>query len=86
MALRIQPRASADAVVGDRDGAIAIRLRAAPVDGAANAALIRFLAERLGVPQRAVRLLRGHGGRHKWVAVEGLDPEQVRQRLLQPLA
>lgn len=84
VALRIQPRASADAVVGDRDGAIAIRLRAPPVDGAANEALIRFLAQRLQVPRRTVHLVRGHSGRQKWVAVEGLEPAQVRQRLLAP--
>jgi uncharacterized protein (TIGR00251 family) len=86
VALRIQPRASGDAVVGERDGAIAIRLRAAPVDGAANGALIRFLARTLGVPQRAVRLVRGHSGRHKWVTVADLEPDEVRQRLLAGLA
>jgi len=86
VALRIQPRASGDAVVGERDGAIAIRLKAPPVDGAANGALIRFLAGTLGVPQRAVRLVRGHSGRHKWVTVEGLDPSEVRRLLLLQLA
>lgn len=84
VAFRIQPRASADAVVGDRDGAIAIRLRAAPLEGAANEALIRFLALRLQVPRRSVQLVRGHSSRRKWAAVEGLEPAEVRRRLLAP--
>ena len=83
LALWIQPRASSDAVVGEREGMVAIRLQAPPVEGAANAALIRFLAHRLGCPAAAVRLLRGERGRRKWVAVEGLTATQLRRRLLQ---
>jgi uncharacterized protein YggU (UPF0235/DUF167 family) len=68
VALWIQPRSSRDQVVGEREGAIAIRLKAPPVDGAANAAL--------------VRLLRGHTGRRKWVSVEGLSAGELRAALL----
>ncbi|MEI6029805.1 MAG: DUF167 domain-containing protein [Synechococcaceae cyanobacterium ELA739] len=82
VALWIQPRASWDAVVGERDGAIAIRLQAPPVDGAANQALVRFIASRLGVPPRDVQLVRGLTGRRKWVSVAGLESALVRQRLL----
>lgn len=82
VALWIQPRASRDAVLGERDGAIAIHLRAPPVDGAANEALVRFVAARLGVPRRDVELVRGHSGRRKWVTVTGLAAAVVRQRLL----
>lgn len=82
VALWIQPRASRDAVVGERDGAIAIRLQAPPVEGAANEALVRFVAARLGVPPRDVQLVRGHTGRRKWVTVAGLAAAVVRQRLL----
>ena len=82
VALWIQPRASRDAVVGERDGAIAIRLQAPPVDGAANGALVRFIASRLGVPPRDVQLVRGLTGRRKWVSVAGLESALVRQRLL----
>lgn len=81
--LWIQPRAASDAVVGERQEMVAIRLQAPPVDGAANAALIRFLARRLGCPTAAVRLLHGERGRHKWVAVEGLTVAELRSRLLQ---
>ncbi len=82
VALWIQPRASRDAVVGERDGAIAIRLQAPPVEGAANAALVRFIAARLGVPPRDVQLVRGLSSRRKRISVEGLEASVVRQRLL----
>ncbi|MFM7087227.1 MAG: DUF167 domain-containing protein [Cyanobium sp.] len=83
LGLWIQPRASADAVIGERDGLVAIRLQAPPVDGAANKALIRFLARRLGVAASRVRLLSGERGRCKRVQVEGLEPAELRQRLLE---
>ena len=82
MALRIQPRASADAVIGEREGGIAIRLKAPPVDGQANAALLRFLARRLGVAPSAVELVRGGTGRQKWIRVQGWSAEAVRVALL----
>jgi uncharacterized protein (TIGR00251 family) len=82
VAVRVQPRASADAVGAEREGAISIRLRAAPVDGQANAALLAFLARRLRVPQRQVLLVRGAAARLKWIRVEGLSAEAVRRALL----
>ena len=80
--LWIQPRAACDAVVGEHDGMVAIRLQAPPVDGAANAALIRFLARGLGCARADVQLLRGQGGRRKWVAVRGMEAGELRRRLL----
>lgn len=68
----VQPRASRTELAGLRGHALKIRLAAAPVDGAANEALIRFLAERLEVPRSAVRLEAGAAGRSKVVAVAGL--------------
>ena len=82
VAVRVQPRASADGVVGERQGAIAIRLKAPPVDGQANAALLRFLARKLGVAPTAVQLVRGATGRQKWIRVAGLSAEAVRAALL----
>jgi uncharacterized protein YggU (UPF0235/DUF167 family) len=58
-----------------------VRLAAPPVDGAANEALIRFLADRLALPRAALRLVRGRVGRDKIVDVAGLPPEQVARRL-----
>jgi uncharacterized protein (TIGR00251 family) len=82
VALRVQPRAGDDAVVGEHDGVIRVRLKAAPVDGQANAALRRFLARRLGVAPSAVELVRGATGREKWIRVDGLSAEAVRAALL----
>jgi uncharacterized protein len=82
VALWIQPRAARDAVIGEREDMVAIRLQAPPVDGAANAALLRFLARRLGCSASAVTLLRGQRGRRKWVAVTGLSAAELKRRLL----
>jgi len=60
-----------------------VRLAAPPVEGAANDALIEFLAKRLGAPRRAVRIVSGARGRQKRVAVSGVTADQV-QRLLSP--
>jgi uncharacterized protein (TIGR00251 family) len=68
-------------VAGRHGDAIRIRLAAPPVDGAANAELIQFLAERLGVPRGGVAIVRGLTGRRKTVAVDGLTADHV-QRLL----
>jgi uncharacterized protein (TIGR00251 family) len=79
--VRVIPRAKRTAVHGTRQNAVLIRLAAPPVDGAANAALISFLADRLGLPARAVRIVAGETSREKRVAVDGLRAEQVRMRL-----
>ena len=84
LAVWLQPRASRDAVVGERQGMVAIRLQAPPVDGAANAALLRFLARVLGCPTTSVKLLRGERSRCKWVAVEGIPAAELKRRLLAP--
>ena len=81
LALRIQPRASRNAIIGLHGQSIRIRLTAPPVDGAANKALVSFLVERLGVSAAAVELVRGHGSRDKVVEVTGLAPEEVARRL-----
>lgn len=71
IALRVTPGASADSVALDRtpDGAPLLRVRvtAPPVDGAANAAVLKLLARALGAPKSALRIERGAGGRDKLV-------------------
>jgi uncharacterized protein (TIGR00251 family) len=78
---RVQPRASREEVAGVTADAIRLRLTAPPVDGAANEALIRFLAASLGVPRTSVVLVSGRTGRTKLVAVAGVSVEEVAQRL-----
>ena len=75
--VRVQPRASRDAVVGVHEGALKIALRAPPVDGEANAALLAFLAGQLGVPRKALALVRGATGRSKVVSAVGVSAAQL---------
>ena len=65
--MRVQPRASRDALSGEREGALVVRLTAPPVEGAANEALARFLGKTLGVAPSAVRVVSGTTGRNKVV-------------------
>jgi uncharacterized protein YggU (UPF0235/DUF167 family) len=62
------------------DGILRARVAAAPVDGAANTALLRLIADELGVPRRDVSLLSGAAGRTKVVVVDGVDPARVVER------
>jgi len=77
----VQPRASSTELAGRHGDALKVRLTAPPVDGAANEALLRFLAERLDVPRSAVRIEVGATGRSKVVAVEGISLEAANRRL-----
>jgi uncharacterized protein (TIGR00251 family) len=77
LAVLVQPRASRSRVVGEHDGLLKIQLAAPPVDGAANAALVELLCEKLGVPKRAVRLVAGDTSRRKRVRVDGVAAPEV---------
>jgi len=79
--VRVQPRASRDALSGEREGALVVRLTAPPVEGAANEALARLLGKALGVAPSAVRVVRGATGRDKVVSVAGLGAATARERL-----
>lgn len=79
--LHVQPRALRTELVGLHGNALKVRLSAPPVDGAANKALIRFIALRLGVPLKAVTLERGATSREKTVKVEGIAVEAARAAL-----
>jgi uncharacterized protein (TIGR00251 family) len=81
LTVHVVPRASRNEVVGIHGDALRIRLKAPPVEGAANAALVAFLAEALGLPQRQVEVLSGHASRRKRVAVTGLGKAEVARRL-----
>jgi uncharacterized protein (TIGR00251 family) len=77
-----QPRASKSRVVGEHDGRLKIQLAAPPVDGEANAALLAFLADALGVRRADVALLAGETGRRKRVRIAGLGAGAAADRLL----
>jgi uncharacterized protein (TIGR00251 family) len=75
--VRVQPRASRDAMEGEHAGALKVRRAAPPVEGRAKESLRRILAERLNVPLSAVRIVSGENSRNKRVAVAGITREQV---------
>jgi uncharacterized protein (TIGR00251 family) len=79
--IRVVPRARRTEISGRRGRAILIRLAAPPVDGAANDALVAFLSERLGIPQRRIVIARGASARDKTLAVDGLTPAEIARRL-----
>jgi hypothetical protein len=81
LAIRVIPRSARDEIVGTHGNALKIRLNAPPVDGKANARLIRFLVERLGAPASRIKVVRGQISREKQVLVTGLRPEELRSRL-----
>jgi uncharacterized protein (TIGR00251 family) len=80
--VHVQPRASTSAIAGLHGDAIRIRLAAPPVDGAANDALIEFLAEHCSVPKRAVRIVAGAQSRAKIVEIDSLNADAVRRLLI----
>jgi uncharacterized protein (TIGR00251 family) len=82
--LHVQPRASRTEIAGPHGDALRIRLAAPPVDGAANDALLRFLAERLGVPRSTLSLVAGESSRRKTVRAATLAPDVVASRLTSP--
>ena len=77
LTLSIQPGARATRVVGPYANALKVQVQAAPIEGQANAALIKFLAKAFQVPVRQVRLLQGALGRRKVVAIFAtrIEPE-----------
>ena len=81
LAVYVKPRSSQDAIEGEREGALVVRLTAPPVEGEANAALARVLGRALDVPPSAVRLLSGATGRRKRVLVFGVTVVEARSRL-----
>ena len=76
-----QPGAKQTQVCGRHDGRIKIQLKAPPVEGAANKALIEFLAKKLKVPKAAIRIESGELSRLKRVNVEGVNPEDLEKIL-----
>ena len=79
--LRIVPRAAKNAIQGELGDALKIRLCAPPVDGAANAALVEFLAEAFDLPRARVQILSGATSRTKRVLLSGCSSSMVRSIL-----
>jgi len=72
LSVHVQPRAARSEIVGLHGDALKIRLTSPPIGGAANDALVKFLAETFAVGRRAVRILAGEHSRSKIVEIEGI--------------
>ncbi len=82
LAVRVTPRSSRDQVAGYDAGVLRVRLTAPPVEGAANEALIAFLADALSLPRWRLSLIRGGRSRLKTVEVSGLSEAEIVRRLV----
>jgi len=82
ISVRLQPKASREELrVWDEGGVLRVRVKEAPVDGAANAALVRLVAKRLRISRGAISIIHGATGRNKILKVEGLSARQIKNRL-----
>lgn len=79
--VRVIPRARSAALAGRRGDALLIRLSAPPVDGAANDALVQFLADTFRCRRQQVSILSGHTARDKRVRIEGITEAELSSRL-----
>jgi uncharacterized protein len=79
--VRVVPRARANALTRDGAGNLRARLTAAPVDGAANRALVELLARRLGLKRGDLEVVHGARGRDKLVAVHGCSAADLARRV-----
>jgi len=81
LSVKLQPRASANALGGAMGAELKIKVTAPPVDSAANEALVAFLADLLDCGKSRVVILRGQTSRHKTVMLHGITPEAAAQKL-----
>jgi uncharacterized protein len=81
LAIKLQPRASANEIGAALGNELRVKVTAPPVDSAANEALVRLLAERLDCPRNCVELVRGQTSRHKVVKIRGMTAEEVGTKL-----
>jgi uncharacterized protein YggU (UPF0235/DUF167 family) len=79
--VRIIPRAKRTSIDGVRQGALLIRVAAAPADNAANGAVLELLSDALRLPRRALKIISGSKDRRKRIAVDGVTADLVRTRL-----
>jgi len=74
--VRVLPRSSKSEIVGEHDGALKIKLRSPPVDGAANEELTRFLAKEFSTTRANIRIISGQASRTKRIQVSGMSKAQ----------
>jgi len=81
--VRLSPRSAQNAILGKEDGVYRIKVKAPPLEGRANKALIALIAKALRVPKRDVEISSGDKSRDKTLLIRGLTPKEVEERLWQ---
>ena len=81
LSVKLQPRASKNEICAPLGDELKIKVTAPPVDAAANAALVKLLAETLNCSRGKVELIRGQTARHKTILLHGFRPEDVAQKI-----
>lgn len=77
--VRVIPRSSKTEIVGEHDGALKVKLRSPPVEGAANAEIVKMMAKSFGVARSAVSIISGETSRNKRVRVEGGTVKRLKE-------
>lgn len=79
--LHVTPRGSKNEIIGWREDALCVKITAPPVEGAANAAIVKFIADVLGVRKSQVELVSGEKSREKTVKIDEVTMEEIRVRV-----
>jgi len=79
--IKVQPRSSHNAIIGEHEGMLKIKLTAPPVEGKANKALQAFLADKLRVSKKNIILVKGESSHTKIVDIIGIDETELMKRL-----
>ncbi len=79
--VRVVPRASTSEIVGEMDGTVKVRVSSPPVDGAANAELIKLFAKTLGVGKNAVEIVSGQSSKTKRIRITGVTADQFQSAI-----
>ena len=77
LSVRVTPRASRSEITGFADDVLKVRLASPPVDGAANAELVKLLAKALGLAKRQIEIVSGSASRNKIVQIAGISPDEL---------
>ena len=81
--VRVYPKSSRNSVSWSDEGTLTVRVTAAPENGKANDAVVKLLADRLGIPRSGVRMLKGQRTRNKVLCFEGFTSEDLARRISQ---
>lgn len=81
LAIRVVPRASRSEIVGEHGGMLRVRIASPPVDGAANAEVVKLIAKKLGVPKSGVEIVSGQMSKTKQIRVAGVTVATARRLL-----